>query len=248
MAVRKIIEIDEEKCTGCGLCIPACKEGAIQIVDGKAKLVSDKYCDGLGDCLGHCPEGAIKIVEREAEEFDEEAVQNRLQELEGEEGCSAAGCPGSEHFSFSKEAEEASGIDSAREAEAKNIEPQLRQWPVQINLVPVNASYFENASLLICADCVPFAYPALHSDLMKGKIVLIGCPKLDNAEHYITKLAEIFKTNNIKDITVARVEVACCSILEKIVDKALEKAAKEEEIPLNKIIIGIKGEKKQKTA
>lgn len=245
MLIRKIVEIDEEKCTGCGLCIPACKEGAIQIVDGKAKLVSDKYCDGLGDCLGHCPEGAIKIIEREADEFNEEAVQERLQELEDEEGCSAAGCPGSDPITFS---EEISEKERVQKSPVEDIKPQLKQWPVQINLVPVDATYFEDASLLICADCVPFAYPALHSDLMKGKVVLIGCPKLDNAEHYAAKLAEIFKINSIKDITVARMEVACCSILEKIVDTALEKAGKKDAVPLNKIIISIKGKKKQNTA
>ena len=242
MAVRKIVEIDEERCNGCGLCIPACHEGAIEIIDGKAKLVSDIYCDGLGDCLGHCPEGAINIVEREADEFDEEAVKERLEKMEEEDegiGCSG-GCPGSIALNFLENDKE--DEKSKVEEERVEVKSELKQWPVQINLVPVNAPYFDNASLLICADCVPFAYPMLHSDLMKNKIVLIGCPKLDDASHYVSKLSEIFKTNSIKDITVARMEVPCCGSLGTIVEKALELAGKED-MPVQTVVTGIKGEK-----
>ncbi|MBZ4687902.1 MAG: hypothetical protein PWQ96_1092 [Clostridia bacterium] len=242
MVVRKIIQIDEDKCNGCGLCVPACHEGALQIVDGKAKLVSDKYCDGLGDCLGECPQDAIKIVEREADEYDDKAVQERLAKLnkEKEEGdsCHTGGCPGSRMMSFVEEPEqgEAAKTDNIR------LKSQLRQWPVQITLVPPDAPYFEDASLLVCADCVPFAYPNLHNDFMKDRVVLVGCPKLDNAEHYLEKFAEIFRLNNIKDITLTRMEVPCCGGMRIILEKALQIAGKD--IPINDVVVGIKGDLK----
>lgn len=257
MGIRKVIEIDEVKCDGCGLCVPGCEEGAIQIIDGKAKLVSDVYCDGLGACLGHCPQDALKIVEREAEEFDEEAVEEFLaskgktfkpQKEQGKTPSSiphkphnhgGGGCPGSRMMSFD-ESTTADVAVSSDDIEVK-IKPQLRQWPVQLNLVPVNAPYFENADLLVTADCVPFAYPNYHLDLLKGKALVIGCPKLDNLEQYTEKLTQIIKINHLKSITVAYMEVPCCTGIVMAVDTAVKQANKE--IKVNKVKIGIKGQR-----
>jgi len=227
MAKRKIIKIDEDKCNGCGLCIPNCAEGALQIVDGKAKLVSEVFCDGLGACLGHCPEDAITIEEREAESFDEKKVHEHLHEM--------GKCPGSQAIDFSHK-DEKSGKPHTPGAS------QLRQWPVQITLVPVHAPYFKGADLLIAADCVPFAYPDFHHDLLKGKILLVGCPKLDDATRYSEKFTQIFKENDIKSITCAHMEVPCCFGMVSVVQEAL--AASGKNIPFKEVTIGIKGEKK----
>jgi NAD-dependent dihydropyrimidine dehydrogenase PreA subunit len=199
MATRKIVKIDEERCNGCGLCVPNCAEGALQIIDGKVKLVSEKFCDGLGACLGHCPQDAITVIEREAEDFDEKAVEVHLHKQK--EGHSQpqphpqpvfAGCPSSRAMHFK--------VPEAR-GESVSTTPvvsQLTQWPVQLKLVPINAPYFQDSDLLIAADCVPFAYPDFHRDFLKGKALVVGCPKLDDVQLYREKLTEIFKENSIK--------------------------------------------------
>ncbi len=234
MATRKIVKIDEEKCTGCGLCIPNCAEGALQIVDGKAKLITDKFCDGLGACLGHCPEDAITVIEREAEEFDEKAVEAFIHQKEETKPKPVfTGCPSSRAMHF--KVPEAKGIASS----ATSSVSQLTQWPVQLKLVPINAPYFQYADLLIAADCVPFAYPDFHQDFLKGKAVVVGCPKLDDIQYYKEKLTEIFKTNSIKSVTVPYMEVPCCFGLVQATEEAI--AASGKNIPLKKVKIGIRG-------
>lgn len=222
---RRIIQIDEEKCNGCGACAAACHEGAIAMVNGKAKLMRDDYCDGLGDCLPACPAGAIAFVEREAAAYDENAVQEnkrkKMQEKMRKEGMTLpCGCPGSRSRKIEhKDAEEAeSGCVSAAVS-------RLSQWPVQIKLVPVNAPYFDGAKLLIAADCTAYAYAAFHEHFIKGHITLIGCPKLDGAD-YSEKLTEIIKNNDIKSVTVVRMEVPCCGGLEYAAKTALQKSGK----------------------
>jgi len=241
MTTRKIVKIDEDKCTGCGLCIPNCAEGALQIVDGKAKLITDKFCDGLGACLGHCPEDAITVTEREAEEFDEKAVEVHLHNQkqaqpkpEPQPTPVFAGCPSSRAMHF-KVAETKTESASATPAVS-----QLTHWPVQLKLVPINAPYFQDADLLIAADCVPFAYPDFHRNFLKGKAVVVGCPKLDDIQYYKEKLTEIFKTNSIKSITLPYMEVPCCFGLVKATEDAI--AASGKRIPLKKVKIGIRGE------
>jgi ferredoxin len=267
---RDIIKIDEEKCNGCGLCIPNCPEGALQIIDGKARLISDLFCDGLGACVGHCPKGAIKIIKREAEPYDEiKVMQNivkhgentiraHLEHLEEhgetkflkqavdflrEKGIRikkkekqkdaplACGCPGSHLQKFTK-------TTSNKNVE---IDSELQQWPVQLSLLPTQAPFFENADLLICADCVPFAYGNFHNDLLNGKSVVVGCPKLDDIDEYEEKISEIVKQNNLKSVTVAIMEVPCCYGLYSIVENVVENSGKK--IPLKKIVISVKGEK-----
>ena len=212
---RKIIEINEAKCNGCGLCVDACHEGALQMINGKAKLISDSYCDGLGDCLPECPTGAIKIIEREAAEFDIEAVKANMKK----KAATGGGCPGSKAMMLAKK--------EATPTAPTQLKPisQLQQWPVQIKLVPVNAPYFNNASLLVAADCTAFAYANIHQDFMRNKITIIGCPKLD-AVDYSEKLTAIISNNNIKNITVLRMEVPCCGGMEHAVKKALINSGK----------------------
>ncbi|MBM4278962.1 MAG: 4Fe-4S ferredoxin [Deltaproteobacteria bacterium] len=241
MATRKIVKIDEEKCNGCGLCIPNCAEGAIQIVDGKAKLVSDKFCDGLGACLGHCPEDAITIIEREAADFDEKAVEVHLHKKQGappqlhpKPQPEFTGCPSSRAMQF--EVPKPKAQSGAKESTVS----QLSQWPVQLKLVPVNAPYFEDADLLIAADCVPFAYPDFHHDFLKGKAVVVGCPKLDDIQLYREKLTAIFKENSIRSVTVPFMEVPCCFGLVKATEDAIEASGKD--ISFKKVKIGIRGE------
>lgn len=216
---RRIINIDEEKCNGCGACAQACHEGAIGMVNGKAKLLRDDYCDGLGDCLPTCPTGAITFVEREAAEYDEKAV------LETKRKKLAAaiphGCPGHQLRRFERAEEESN--DEAK-SEHRSVS-RLGQWPCQIKLVPVNAPYFNGAKLLIAADCTAYAYANMHEDFMKGKITLIGCPKLDDTD-YSEKLTEIIATNDIKSVTVVRMEVPCCGGLEAAAKKALQASGK----------------------
>jgi len=245
MATRKIVRIDEEKCTGCGLCIPNCAEGALKIVDGKAKLMSEKFCDGLGACLGHCPEDAITVIEREAEDFDEKAVEVHLHKKEEPQLQPKPqpkpqpqpvfnGCPSSRpmHFKVSE-----SQIETASNTRSVSM---LSHWPVQLKLVPINAPYFQDADLLIAADCVPFAYPNFHQDFLKGKAVVVGCPKLDDVQYYKEKLTEIFKANSIKSVTVPYMEVPCCFGLVKATEDAI--AASGKNIPLKKVKIGIRGD------
>lgn len=215
---RRIINIDEEKCNGCGACAQACHEGAIGMVNGKAKLLRDDYCDGLGDCLPTCPTGAITFVEREAAEYDEKAVlENKRKKLAA---AIPHGCPGHQLRRFER-AEEAN--DEAN-TEHRSVS-RLGQWPCQIKLVPVNAPYFNGAKLLIAADCTAYAYANMHEDFMKGKITLIGCPKLDDTD-YSEKLTEIIATNDIKSVTVVRMEVPCCGGLEAAAKKALQASGK----------------------
>ena len=237
--MRKIIEIDDELCDGCGQCVPGCAEGAIEIIDGKAQLVSESYCDGLGACLGECPNGAIRIVEREAEDFDENAVELYLKEKAEKpvELPLACGCPSNlvQTFIPTDRGEEEIAIDSKPRAEST-----LSHWPVQINLVPPNAPFLKGADLLVASDCTPLAYPNFHQDFLKGKVVMIGCPKFDDVEDYILKFTEIFKTADIKNITAIIMEVPCCSGLPVIIERAMAAAGKE--IPIEEIVISTRGE------
>lgn len=242
MSVRKIVHIDEEKCNGCGLCIPNCHEGAIAIIDGKARLLRDDLCDGLGNCLGECPLDAIHIIEREAEEFDEEAVKEHLAKQEAPKvQHTGGGCPGSRVMKIERKEEHSARDVSTDDVEIR-IKPQLRQWPVQLNLVPINAPYFKNADLLVTADCVPIAYPDYHLDLLKGRAVAIGCPKLDKVEEYVEKLTQMIKVNNFKSITVAYMEVPCCLGIVRAVETAIANAGQS--VPLDKVCISIEGNRK----
>ncbi|CDF57213.1 ATP-binding protein [Thermobrachium celere] len=239
MAIRKIVHIDEEKCNGCGLCIPNCAEGALQIVDGKAKLVKDIYCDGLGACLGHCPQGAISIIEREAEEFDERAVEEYLKSKKDDDNLKNTtkhhihhgGCPGSMIRQFNNASNQEQNI---------KVSSRLRQWPVQLSLVPATAPYLNGADLLITADCVPFAYGNYHNDFLKDRAVVVGCPKLDDIEYYIEKLTDIIKLNNLESITVLKMEVPCCSGMMYAAKTARDRAGSD--IPIKVVTIGIEGD------
>lgn len=213
--IRKIIHIDSEKCNGCGACALACHEGAIGIVDGKAVLLRDDYCDGLGDCLPVCPTDAISFVEREALPYDEVAVRKNIA---NKKTCFV--CPGSMVKYINRES--AKIKDTQKEI---TVASQLRQWPVQIKLVPVNAPYFNNANLLVAADCTAYAYGNFHNKFMKNKVTIIGCPKLDSVD-YVEKLTEIIRKNDIKSITVVRMEVPCCGGIENAVKKALMNSGK----------------------
>ncbi|MFC2159139.1 ATP-binding protein [Actinomycetota bacterium] len=284
MAEREIITIDEEKCNGCGSCVPGCPEGALQIIDDKARLISDLFCDGLGACIGDCPEDAISIIKREAEPYDEVRVMQNIvkqgentikahlehlrdhgetgflkqatdyleengidnpleKEIIEKQGCASGesedklpcGCPGSKVMDLrDDETDTTSGDTDVKQ------KTELRQWPVQIHLVPVNAPYFDNAELLIAADCVPFAYADFHRSLLKNKILLVGCPKLDDAGFYKDKITEILKENNIKSLTIAHMEVPCCFGLVKLVNEALADSGKD--IPVDDITVKVNGE------
>lgn len=212
MTRRKIVNINENLCTGCGKCIPKCAEGALQMVNGKAKIIKEVYCDGLGACLGECPQGAITITEREAEPFDEKEVNQHL---------------------GNKATQTATNIQT-------DFTPQKPQWPVKLNLVPTKALFFENANLLLAADCAPIALSNFHDKLMSGKRIIIGCPKFDDAREYAQKLAEIFKQNKIATVAVAHMEVPCCTGLKWAVNKALELSGKQ--IPVKEYEVKIGGE------
>ncbi|MFC1703772.1 ATP-binding protein [Candidatus Omnitrophota bacterium] len=277
MAKRKIIKIDEEKCNGCGDCIPNCPEGALQIIDGKARLISDLFCDGLGACIGHCPVDAITTEEREAEPYDEAKVMENIAKqgknvikahlehlkehgekeflaqaievlkqkgieiprevLAEKKGPLPCGCPGSMVKDFSAEKKD----DNIPE-DSTSIPSQLRQWPVQIMLIPPFAPFLNNADILIAADCVPFAYPDFHKDLLKGKALLVGCPKLDDVTVYKEKFKQMIENNNIKSITYAHMEVPCCFGLINVIKTAIAESGKD--VPFIDVTIGIKGEKK----
>ena len=214
--VRRIIEIDQDKCNGCGACARACHEGAIGMVDGKARLLRDDYCDGLGDCLPTCPTGAITFVEREAAAYDESAV---LAARAAKEESLPCGCPGS--MARSLQPKPTPAAQTACTAPAVQQSSQLRQWPVQIKLVPVNAPWFDGCKLLIAADCTAYAYANFHQDFIRDHITLVGCPKLDGVD-YADKLTAIFQQNNIRSVTVVRMEVPCCGGIELAVKKALQ--------------------------
>ena len=236
--LRKIVEIDDELCDGCGLCIPSCAEGALEIIDGKARIIADKLCDGLGACLGECPTGALRITERETEEFDEEAVEGHLEELKKQpKEPTACGCPSAGIQSFIPA--DARPIDNKHAAADGETESALSHWPVQIKLVPPTAPFLKGADLLVLADCVPVAFPHLHRDFLKGRAVTMGCPKFDDAKEYIHKFADIFKTADIKSITSVIVEVPCCSGLPMIVKKGLEMSGKK--IPMEEVVISTRG-------
>jgi ferredoxin len=275
MAKRKIINIEEDKCNGCGLCIPNCPEGALQIIDGKARLISDLFCDGLGACIGHCPQGAIVIEEREAEKYDEKKVMenivkqgkntiiahlNHLKEhnefgylKEAMDYIMAKGikirptdlvnaqhsggvCPGSKVL----DSREKEMLGKETESAHKNAS-QLETWPVQLKLVPAFAPFLNGANVLIAADCVPFAYADFHEDLLKGKILLVGCPKLDDVSYYKKKITQIIKNNDIKSITYAHMEVPCCFGLLPAIKNSIAESGKD--VPFNDVTISIKGER-----
>lgn len=217
--IRRIIEIDKEKCNGCGLCAKVCHEGAIGMVDGKATLLRDDYCDGLGDCLPVCPTGAITFVEREAAAYDEGAVQANM----AKKGKTPCACPGSQ--SKLLEVQEKMAAKREEEATPVAVPSRLRQWPVQIKLAPIKAPYFDGAKLLIAADCTAYAYGNFHEEFMKGKITLVGCPKLDMVD-YSEKLTEIIKQNDIQSVTIVRMEVPCCGGMELAAKKALQTSGK----------------------
>lgn len=233
---RQIIRIDEEKCNGCGQCIPSCAEGALQIVNGKARLIADKLCDGLGACLGDCPQDALIIEERDTDEFDEEAVHKHLeaqkQEVPQEQsfGC---GCPGTHARTLAAKKE------PVALSEAENTPSELGQWPVQLKLLNPAAPYLKNADLLVAADCVPFAYPDFHRNLLRGRAVAVGCPKLDDAMAYVDKLAEIVRVNDLRSITVAHMEVPCCSGLISVVREAVKRSGSN--VPVETVKITLDG-------
>jgi len=243
--MRKIIEIDENLCNGCGECIINCAEGALQIVDGKAKMLAEKYCDGLGACLGHCPTGALRIIEREAEDFDEEAVEELLSHRETAQAHPAppaqlaCGCPSAKLQTFSP-------VTPCQSANApiplgSTTGSALSHWPVQIRLVPPSAPFLKGADLLIAADCVPVAYSEFHRDLLSGKVVMLGCPKFDEVESAIQRFTEIFASAGIKSITMAIMEVPCCGNMRHIVSQALARSGKT--IPVQEVVISARGER-----
>lgn len=236
--LRKIVQIDQDKCNGCGLCVPSCAEGAIKMINGKAVLSADNLCDGLGACLGDCPQDAIRIIEREADEFDEAEVEKHLQAIGKvpepvHDHGHGGGCPGSRAMSFEPKAAPAATEGGSRQS-------MLAQWPVQLHLVPTSAPYFQDADLLIAADCVPFAYADFHKDFLAGKAVVIGCPKLDDNQFYLQKLTELFRNSALKSITVMRMEVPCCGGIVMAARQAL--AASGKDIPFTEVTVGIKGE------
>jgi ferredoxin len=285
MAKREIVSIDEGKCDGCGLCIPNCHEGALKVIDGKARLVSDLFCDGLGACIGHCPRGAITIERREAKPYDERRVMKdivkkgqatikahllHLKEHGADElfetglaylrekgipvpdgladGELACGCPGSqvkaiEPCGCADGPLGPRGACGGERPAQKRGRPMLRTWPVQIHLVPPHAPYLKGADLLVCADCVPFAYPNFHDDFIRGRVALVGCPKLDDAEAYVDKLADIFSQNEIASVTVAHMEVPCCFGLGRVVRAAIEKSGKD--LNVHDVTVTTKGEIKE---
>ncbi len=231
---RRIIHIDEGKCTGCGLCVNACQEGALALVDGKAKLMRDDYCDGLGNCLPNCPVNAISFIEREAAAFDEAAVLSAQREKLRTQAAAHGftGCPGSRVKAIAHTA------DAAEPAPAAKQQSRLSQWPVQIKLVPVNAAFFKGAKLLIAADCTAYAYAGFHEDFIRGRVTLIGCPKLDGV-NYTDKLTDIIASNDIREVLIVRMEVPCCGGLELAAKNALKASGKF--IPWNVVTIASDG-------
>lgn len=245
--IRTIINIDKEKCNGCGICVNACHEGALAMIDGKAELIRDDYCDGLGNCLPACPTGAITFTEREAAAFDEAAVEENMKKKQEEEAAGKqhqqqpdlpCGCPGSQSRALKRETETKNSPAPAP-VQTGSIESQLQQWPVQIKLVPVNAPYFDGANLLIAADCSAYAYANFHNEFIKNHITIIGCPKLDEGD-YSEKLTAILANNNIKSVTVVRMEVPCCGGIQNAAITALKNSGKM--IPWQVVTISTTGE------
>jgi ferredoxin len=224
MAKREIIKIDEDKCNGCGLCVVNCHEGALKVINGKARLIGESLCDGLGACIGHCPQGAITIEQREAQGYNQTKIV-------AEQPCA---CPSAKAVDFGIREPGSFGKDTGLCANS-----ELRHWPVQIKLLPADAPYLTGADILIAADCVPFAYAQFHQDLLKGKILLVGCPKLDDLALYRQKITQILKNNKVRSVTYARMEVPCCCGLINIIQDAISQAA--EKIPFTEIVISIKG-------
>lgn len=256
--IRKIVQIDEAKCDGCGQCIPSCAEGAIRLEGGKARLSADVLCDGLGACLGECPQGAITVVEREAEAFDEAAVAKHLgahapppepaprprvslRLVPGDPEPQGGGCPGSRAMTFAPPASAGGNAAALPPPPGPGAaQSRLGQWPVQLHLVPARAPYFAGADLLIAADCVPFAYARFHEDFLDGKRLVVGCPKLDDLQAYVGKLAQIFAGNTIRSVTVLRMEVPCCGGISMAARQALAQAGKV--IPFQDVVIGVQGD------
>jgi len=234
--LRKIIRIDEEKCDGCGACVPACAEGALQIIDGKAKLVSETYCDGLGACLGECPRGAITIEERAAEEFDEEVAKLHLEEEKQTIEELPCGCPSATVTQFERQE-----TTEVVPVEATDQRSMLSHWPVQLTLVPPIAPFLQGTDLVLVADCVPFAYAGFHQDFIKDHAVLVACPKLDDFQAYLAKLTDILRQSSVKSLTIVHMEVPCCSGLTFMVKQALQQSGKED-LSFKEVTIGIKGD------
>ena len=235
---RKIIEIDDELCDGCGLCMAGCAEGALKIVDGKAKVISDNLCDGLGACMGECPQNALRIVEKETEEFDEKAVEKHLARIQPDEAEKTlpCGCPSTQTEIFDAP-NSCPGAASSRDVKAS--ESALAHWPVKIRLIPATAPFLKRADLLVMADCVPVARPDVHNNLLKRKAVMIGCPKFDDLDGHMEKFADIFLNADIKSVTCAIMEVPCCSSLPAAIKKGMEKAGIN--IPIKEMVIGKRG-------
>jgi len=243
VATRKIIQIDEAKCDGCGVCVPSCAEGAIRIIDGKAKLVSDVYCDGLGACLGECPQGAITIVERDAEAFDEEAARQHVaRQAAGSADQAGGGCPGSalRVLQPSLGAAPLPPVGGSSEGDSAAAPSALGNWPVQLRLVPPNAPFLNDADLLVAADCVPFAMADFHRRLLRGRPLVIGCPKLDDGQSYVEKLTAMLRLSSIRSLTVVRMEVPCCAGLVRIAQAAVEASGKQ--VPVKEVTISLRGE------
>ena len=241
--IRKIVEIDEELCNGCGECAIACAEGALEIKDGKARLIKESYCDGLGACLSGCPQGAVRVIERNADEFDPAAVAEHLENLEKrqaqaapEESPTQCGCPSSRIQTF---LQSHPAMKKPEQVEPGESASELSHWPIQIRLVPPGAPFLKGADLLVVSDCAPIAFPDFHARFVKGKAVLLGCPKFDDARDYVHKFSEIFRTADIRSVTVVDMEVPCCSAMPAIVRKGMEEAGKE--VPLEEIVVSVRG-------
>ena len=243
--MRKIIEIDENLCNGCGQCVPACAEGALEIVDGKARMIAEKYCDGLGACLGDCPTDALRIIERLAEDFDEEAVEELLASRENATQPklpqpAEGGCPSARLQVFSATTPCQAANKPISHGAASESAGELTHWPVQIRLVPPTAPFLKNADLLVAADCTPVAYPHFHRDFLKGRTIMVGCPKFDDTDAYIQKFAEILKTSNINSVTNVIMEVPCCGSMRHILKEAMRIA--DVRIDVDEVVISTRGE------
>ena len=232
--IRKIVKIDEEKCTGCGLCAQACHEGAIQMINGKAKLISDEYCDGLGDCLPACPADAIAIIEREAADYDEEKVKVRLAAKRTPAACQ---CPGSAERTLKSRKHDT--VHQGPDIKEESPDAELNNWPVQLHLINPNASYLDDADLLIAADCAAYAHGDFHREFIKGRVAMIGCPKLDDISAYREKITAILNQHTVKSITVVRMEVPCCGGIVGAVRKAMLDSGTI--VPYREVIVGLDG-------